>query len=379
MKNVSFTFIHRSDRKKTLCLAVYQGHRQSRIILPIKCQKTSWNKRHQRVNPSEIGFLHYNKLLDHYEDLTKKYITECYINNSVFSLEKLKSLILGKDLSENFCDFMQNEVDNSAIKPLTKKTHDSYVRRFRMYSPNATLAEANTVDFVNGFIKYEKERGNNENTVQKGLSVLRTYLHKALDKELVTKVVSIKVKNIEGNREFLTEDEIRSLIELYKKATLSDRLQKVLQYFLFGCFSGLRYGDISTLKYSNIKGNFLNFIMEKTNRNHAIPVMDDFAMSLIPAKENKPDNNLVFEMVSNQKYNVALKEIMTIAEIDKNITTHSARHTFATLSLSAGVPIEVVSKLLGHKDIKTTLIYAKVLPQLKIQGMEKLSALINAT
>jgi integrase len=118
--------------------------------------------------------------------------------------------------------------------------------------------------------------------------------------------------------------------------------------------------------------------MEKTSRNHAIPVMDDFAMSLIPPKDDKPDNSLVFEMVSNQKYNIALKEVMTAAEINKNISSHCARHTFATLSLSAGVPIEVVSKLLGHKDIKTTMIYAKVLPQLKIQGMEKLSALINA-
>jgi site-specific recombinase XerD len=273
---------------------------------------------------------------------------------------------------------MQHEVDNSDIKASTKKTRDSYVRRFREYSPNATLAEANTIDYVNGFINHEKKKGNNENTIQKGLSILRAYLYKALDKELIAKVVSIKVKAIEGNREYLDEDEIRSLIELYKKNTLSERLQKILQYFLFGCFSGLRYGDISTLKYSNIKGNFLEFIMEKTNRNHAIPVMDEFAKSLISPKENKLDDSLVFDMPTNQKYNAFLKEVMTIAEIDKNITTHSARHTFATLSLSAGVPIEVVSKLLGHKDIKTTMIYAKVLPQLKIQGMEKLSALINA-
>jgi integrase/recombinase XerC len=89
------------------------------------------------------------------------------------------------------------------------------------------------------------------------------------------------------------------------------------------------------------------------------------------------DSQKVFRVLSNQKTNEHLKEIIKIAEIEKNITFHSARHTLATIGLEKGIPIEVISKILGHTEIKMTQIYAKVNDSLKYQEMQKLDKKAN--
>ena len=107
--------------------------------------------------------------------------------------------------------------------------------------------------------------------------------------------------------------------------------------------------------------------MHKTQDDVSIPLPPQAIVLL----EEGFQNQRVFKVNANQVTNRYLKEISEKAKIKKKITFHCARHTFATISLSIGIPLEVVSKLLGHKDLKTTMIYAKILDDLKIKYMEK--------
>jgi site-specific recombinase XerD len=164
-----------------------------------------------------------------------------------------------------------------------------------------------------------------------------------------------------------------------------ERLQVVKDYFVFSCFTGLAYIDVVNLKSSaitiGIDGNqWLVFHRQKTGTLVRIPILDQ-ALTIIEKYRNHPIATLrgsVFPGISNQKMNSYLKEIGDICGISKTLTFHLARHTFATtVTLSNGVPIESVSKMLGHKKIVTTQVYAKVVEKKLSEDMDILKRRIS--
>lgn len=173
-----------------------------------------------------------------------------------------------------------------------------------------------------------------------------------------------KIKEVE--RPYLTKEEIQSV---YDKEFASNRLSQVLDIFLFSCYTGLAYVDVVKLSKSHInigidgdKWIFTN--RQKTGTATRVPLLP-LAQELILKYEDHPECvnlNVLFTVLSNQKMNSYLKEIANVCGINKELTFHIARHTFATtVTLSNGVPIESVSKMLGHKNLKTTQHYAKIL------------------
>ena len=189
-----------------------------------------------------------------------------------------------------------------------------------------------------------------------------------------------KVKEV--IREFLTEQEIQSLME---KEFVSERLELVRDIFVFSCFTGLAYIDVKQLTQDNIVlgidgDKWINKNRQKTDTNSKIPllptaqyILDKYANHPVCVNEDK-----LLPIFSNQKMNAYLKEIATVCGINKELTFHIARHTFATtVTLSNGVPIETVSKMLGHTNLKTTQHYAKILDKKISEDMQVLKAKFN--
>lgn len=173
-----------------------------------------------------------------------------------------------------------------------------------------------------------------------------------------------KVKEVE--RVYLTEAEIQSIIE---KDFKTERLSLVRDIFLFSCFTGLAYIDVKNLTKSHISfgidgEKWIFTHRQKTESASKIPILP-VTQIIIDKYENHPQCNNEYKLLpilSNQKMNAYLKEIAGVCEIEKELTFHIARHTFATtVTLTNGVPIESVSKMLGHKNLRTTQHYAKVL------------------
>lgn len=184
-----------------------------------------------------------------------------------------------------------------------------------------------------------------------------------------------KVKEVE--RVYLTEDEIQSIIE---KDFKTERLSLVRDIFLFSCFTGLAYIDVKNLTKSHISfgidgEKWIFTHRQKTESASKIPILPVTQM-IIDKYENHPQCNnedKLLPILSNQKMNAYLKEIAAICEIEKELTFHIARHTFATtVTLTNGVPIESVSKMLGHKNLRTTQHYAKVLDRKVSEDMKLL-------
>ena len=169
----------------------------------------------------------------------------------------------------------------------------------------------------------------------------------------------------EVERDFLTEEE---LLKIYNKKISSQRLQLVRDIFIFSCYTGLAYIDVKGLKKDHIgigidgeKWIFKN--RQKTDTKSKIPVLP-IAQEIIEKYSNHPkclNEDTILPILTNQKMNAYLKEIGDLCDIPKEITFHMARHTFATsVTLTNGVPIETVSKMLGHTNIQTTQLYAHI-------------------
>ena len=178
--------------------------------------------------------------------------------------------------------------------------------------------------------------------------------------------INYKGKEVEVERAFLSMEEIETM---FNKVLATDRLNLVKDIFLFSCFTGLAYADVKKLSRKNIgfgvDGERWIFINRtKTDTRSNIPLLP-IASAILEKYEDHPqvvNQDKLLPILSNQKMNAYLKEIADVCGITKELTYHIARHTFATtVTLSDGVPIESVSKMLGHKNLKTTQHYAKIL------------------
>ncbi len=178
--------------------------------------------------------------------------------------------------------------------------------------------------------------------------------------------VNYKSKVREVKRDYLSQEELETISQ---KRFVSDRLNQVRDIFLFSCFTGLAYADVKKLKRSEINvgvdgGKWIFASRQKTETASRIPLLP-FTIKLLERYNDHPQcvlKDMVLPVPSNQKMNAYLKEIADICGITKQFTFHIARHTFATtVTLSNGVPIESVSKMLGHTNLRTTQHYAKIL------------------
>lgn len=184
-----------------------------------------------------------------------------------------------------------------------------------------------------------------------------------------------KVKEVE--RVYLSEDEIQSIIN---KDFKTERLSLVRDIFLFSCFTGLAYIDVKNLTKSHISigidgEKWIFTHRQKTETASKIPILPVTQMIIDKYADHPKSNNedRLLPILTNQKMNAYLKEIAGVCEIEKELTFHIARHTFATtVTLTNGVPIESVSKMLGHKNLRTTQHYAKVLDKKVSEDMKML-------
>ncbi len=236
-----------------------------------------------------------------------------------------------------------------------------------------------TPSFISGyevFLLTECRCG--RNTAAKFLHSLKKMVSTAYAEGIIPKdtFASYRIKTEHIDRGYLTEEEIKTIL---LKDLVSERLEHVRDLFIFSCFTGLAYIDVAGLRQENIRKSFDGnlWIMtrrQKTGTSVNVPLMEIPKM-ILEKYRGKLDEGKILPIISNQKLNSYLKEIADICGIPKKLTFHLARHTFATTTtLAKGIPIETVSKMLGHTNITTTQIYARITNQKISSDMKGLSA-----
>ncbi len=219
------------------------------------------------------------------------------------------------------------------------------------------------------------------NTAMKYIKNLKKVVKIAIENEWLDRdpFIRFKCSYKDPNRGFLTEAELHTL---ETKTFQLQRLDQVRDMFIFSCYTGLAYADMEALTPTDVKfgidgERWITTYRQKTDSRTSLPLLPK-AVEIINKYKDHPEANnkgMLLPVLSNQKLNAYLKEIATLCGIDKNLTFHLARHTFATtITLSNGVPIETVSRMLGHTSIKTTQIYSKVVDTKISNDMQNLKA-----
>lgn len=209
------------------------------------------------------------------------------------------------------------------------------------------------------------------NTAMAYFAKFRSVLKKAYRRKLIKTdlyELVLPIKEEETNREFLTIEEFQKLAETEAPSDLFKRAA------LFSGLTGLRFSDVSALLWSQARGTadnyYLQFKQEKTNNAEVLPISDQ-AYELLGKRRNPQEK--VFEGLTYSQVRWYLAKWLVKAGIDKNITFHSFRHTYATLQLEAGTDIYTVSKMLGHRHVKTTQRYAKVVDKSKKAATKRIT------
>ena len=178
---------------------------------------------------------------------------------------------------------------------------------------------------------------------------------------------SERIKKPESQRQYLTVEEVKRLI------TTDCRDKTVKRAYLFSCYTSLRISDIRAMRWKNIVCNngkyMLSFIMRKTSNPTYTPLSAN-AMLWLPERTDEDDEGLVFgDLPSAPTVAEILNDWAKDAKIDKHVTYHTSRHTFGTMMLTAGADLYTTSKLMGHADVRTTQIYAKIIDSKKIEAV----------
>jgi site-specific recombinase XerD len=364
------------------------------ISLKQKVDIGSWDVKRQKVK----GNGKISRELNFYLDEVKSKLVQCYRDlkseNRILTPQLIKARFLGEDkelysLKDIFV--YHNETMFHKLKADTighYRTSQKYVLAYvaKKYKSSDIYLQDLDYAFVIGFESFlrsyqsrtsQGKIGNN--ATMKHIQRLRKMITLAFHIEWIERdpFVKFKPKFEKKEREFLSKLELKSIEDFCSSI---ERLSVVKDLFLFSCYTGISYVDIMKLSKDNlllgIDGN--RWIMTKRKKT-GIPVkipLLPVAELLVEKYKEHPKTQFTGSLmpnISNQKLNSYLKEIADLCGIKKNLTFHMARHTFATtVTLSNGVPIETVSKLLGHTKIATTQIYARVVERKISDDMLKL-------
>jgi integrase len=356
MGTINKQILFRPDRQKKdgtfpLVLRIIINRKVKYFPIKVSVLPKDFNDSKQRVRSSDPEYMLKNQYISKAERKVAS-IEEHFIRFGNPNMDDFSRLFkVDQYNSDSLFDYIDLLISNRKNE-LADSTIDFYHKqkaKLKGFRVDIKFGDVN-FQFLNDYKAYLINKGNKDITWNKSLEFLRRVLNSALKENRIVQspFVNFKISNVKGNIDFLDVEEVQKLVEVYKKGTLTQGKQNVLRFFLFACYTGLRWGDVKALRFNNIKsdGNFkfIEFTQQKTKKFTQVPLIPQ-AVELIPEQEFK--NQKVFIVPPNQTTNNHLRQIIEDLEINKRISFHSARHTCSNLLYRLNIPIEVRSKIVG--------------------------------
>lgn len=373
--------------------------KRSEATIGRTCEPSRWNNKAGRLTGTKEDV----RALNNYLDGLQSKAFDCHrvmtLHNELITAETLRNKFIGKvdnvrTITAVFADHNQ-KMQNLVGQEFEKSTLQRYatclmhIKDFMQWQFNVSDLPVTKISFsfLNDFEYYLRSiRKCGNNSAIKYIKNFGKIVRICLGNGWLTvdPYLNYKPKTSKVNRIALTKDELKALSE---KEMPMERLKLVKDIFLFSCYTGLAYVDVSKLKRSEVlRGidgeSWIYTNRKKTDTLSRIPLLPS-ALEIMERYHENPQcqcDNKVLPVLSNQKMNAYLKEIADLSGISKVLTFHIARHTFATtITLNNGVPIESVAKMMGHTNIKTTQIYAKVMDHKISEDMSLLKQKLAAS
>lgn len=355
-------------------------------------KKSQWNQKTQKI----IDHPDADQQNAYLQEMRSRIFTaqsKLYIAQEEITGEKIKMILKGKRVSKTHKLISVTKEHNNHFESQIgikysygsyknyKTTLSYFIEFVRKYYQMTDISIENVdYKFCQNYYKFlTSDKTCNNNGANKHIQRLKKIINYSVKMGYIqsNKLLAYSLKFIPYNRTKLSKEDIDKLQKLeLNNASLKD----VLNIFIFQCYTGLSYSDVKNITRKNIVigvdgKRWINMVRTKTKQIFNVPLLAPAEYILNKYLLGNSDSvHGIFPVISNQKMNDKLKVIAEIADIDVNLTCHIARHTFATtVTLQEGVPIETVSKMLGHSNLRTTQIYATV-TELKIsKDMERLN------
>ena len=376
-------------------MRVVIGGRRFDVTTKVFIDPKHWSREYGKMKNTTDEARRVNEILDGFKLKAFDYQRELMSENKPVCVENLRMKWYGKSMERPRMlmeIFEQHNKQMSALvnrefSPLTLERYETSKRHTEAfmlwkYKVSDIDIKALKYEFIADYEFWLKsERKCDHNTTVKYLSNFKKIVNICIKNGWLDRdpFFGYKMTKREIERPFLTEDELN---RLSTKTFLIDRIANVRDIFLFSCYTGLAYVDVLQLTQAEITigidgEKWIYTSRQKTDTSTRIPLLPP-ALEILEKYKDDPqciNEERLLPVLSNQKMNAYLKEIADLCGITKKMTTHTARHTFATtVTLTNGVPIETVSKMLGHRNLKTTQHYAKILDKKVSEDMGLLRA-----
>jgi len=382
------TRINKKNKTPIKCRLTFIGKRKT-FSTGLFANPQYWNSKQQKANPPNPDRNYINTQLS----LISQKINEAFlflqVSNETFDVEDIYLQHKGENIKTHKTLLEVFKLHNDRMNKLigleyTKSTYSKFIEAKKhtanfikyQFGKNDILLESIKMNFLKNFDFYLKsELGHKQITINKSIQRVRKIIKLALAEGWLQKdpFILYKPKRYETKVVFLTKEE---LIDLEDYHFAQSRLTQVRDMFVFCCYTGLAYAEMCNLSKEHlIKGfdgnTWIRMYRQKTNRIVSVPLLNK-ANEVLKKYSNE---NILLPVISNQKFNSYLKEIAVIVGIDKRLTHHIARKTFATtVLLYNDIPMEIVSELLGHSKMQITQKhYAKVVQKNVSKEMDKLN------
>lgn len=380
----SYKFIYRQDFIRNdgnihILLRVIINREVKRHKTGVYIEQDRWDDKNQRVKGNSPIVNAQNKLLKALYAKTVNTFAILEEKSLPITHENFTKLFRSNSgKKHDFYKLWQDYIDNidGKLAPTTVE-HQVYGRRKMMkFQAELNLGQLNT-SLMTNYEKYMRNTLNNDsNTIRSTIKRIHVVLNYLVSNNVIDEnpIKGFMVKGEPSKRVYLTLEELAS----FERLRISDSLhneerRNVYRYFLFACYTSLRYSDVKDLMYKDISFSsekfFLNLVTQKTKEQIMVPLMKK-AIDIIGSI--KKGDEKVFTVYSTQKTNLILRELVSEAKIDKYISFHCSRHTFATTALNNGIAMATIQRLLGHENIKTTQIYSKLRDETLFKEMEKM-------
>ncbi len=366
--------------------------KRSEVSIRRKIDPTQWNSLAGKLKGSKTEVKELNRYLNDIRSKVNRIQGKFFTQGKPYTAMMIKNIFVnnGGNRKTLIAIFQEhnNQIEKLVGKSYSSGCYQRYVRTNRHlkgylqkeYHMEDIFVQEVDLKFINGFEYYLKVKDiGNQNTITKYLTNLKKIIRIAYANDWISKdpFFHWKAKWKAVERNFLSESDIQKMLE---KELHVSRLDLVKDIFIFCCFTGLAYADVKKLSNSDIVigmdgERWIKTKRTKTDTRSNIPILP-IAEGILEKYKTRADvlnTKKLLPVLSNQKMNAYLKEIADLCNINKNLTFHLARHTFATtVTLSNGVPIESVSKMLGHRSLSTTQHYAKILDKKVSHDMKAL-------
>ncbi len=357
-----------------------------------------WDRKKQKVKASAIGAFEINMMLEMLSEKAYRTYREARLQGFIPSIQYFKTLfsLETSQLKKSFFGFYKEFLEDKALR-LTESslkkynTNYNHLKNFQRVKNYTLEFSSINDDFFKKYLGYMlNDLGHTNNTINRNLKVLKTFLNWASQKgyNLLSFYKNFHFRGYDGEVIYLTRDE---LIDLYNMKFINKRLERVRDAFCFGCFTGLRFSDVKNLKKQDVRDGYIRSYSIKTKDQLSIP-LNPYSRAILE-KYKRYDEQYSLPVLSNQRMNEYLKEIGKLAGLDTEInivrfqgakriekimpkyellTTHIARKTFVTLAFQKNIPAETIMKITNHKKHDTLKRYMKIEDKQQYDAMQKI-------